>query len=97
MTYDGKSWILAQKDDVIDQLYIDKKDFLEEKYKELYNSLLPSTKTKFGRFIDDKTEKTRKDKEKDIGLILYNKKDLPIKAKEIMESKISTDKKKLLN
>ena len=52
MAYDGNQWNLTDKKEVAEQLYEDKEFFLEEKFKEFYNSSSEPTQRKFNRFLD---------------------------------------------
>ena len=86
MVYNGKDWILKDKNDIIDNLYENKYDFLEEKFEDIYNKLSKSQQESFKRFIKIQ-EKAETDKEslkiikkikQELKLLLYNKKNMPL-------------------
>jgi len=84
MVYDGKEWALVTKDELIDQLYDNKKNYIECNLENLINSykLKPSQINALKRWIDtdDETPKIKDVKEK-IKLLLYNKRNMPIATK----------------
>lgn len=82
MIFDGEQWSLKDKKQVIDQLYNDKEDFLVEKYKELERTLNEQTQRKFKRFMESSNDEEVKSLKKDIKLILYNKRHIPIDTKK---------------
>ena len=86
MVYNGKDWILKDKNDTIDNLYENKYDFLEEKFEDIYNKLSNSQQESFKRFIKIQ-EKSENDKEslkiikkikQELKYLLYNKKNMPL-------------------
>jgi hypothetical protein len=84
MIYDGKTWNLINKNDLIDMLYYDKKEIIDEKFDEFYNSLSKTKKDALERwFNDDKSDNKSIDKIKDkIKLLLYNKRHIPINTRK---------------
>ena len=88
MVYNGKKWNLEERNPVIEQIFTDKRDFLIEKYEELKSELPPHTIRKFDRFLRDQDDETViNDTKKEIQMILYNYKDLPIKTRKMLSLK----------
>lgn len=87
MMYDGNDWTLVMKDYLIDKLYDDKRDFIDENLDEFLESLTPSQQRALNRWlnVDDDHHYVKKIKN-DIKLMLYNKRRLvinnPIKYKQ---------------
>ena len=80
--FDGKEWILMQKNDVIDDLYSTKKDILQEKYNELSGVLPEYTKNKFDRFNgEEHLNHVQTRVKQEIKLLLYNSKKIPLATK----------------
>ena len=86
MIFDGEYWNLRDKKEIIDQLFEDKQMFLNEKFQEFIDNLDPITKKKFKRFynLQDDTELIENLK-KDVRLILYNKRKIPMETKNMLE------------
>lgn len=86
MVYDGKEWILKDKDTIIDDMYEKKYDFLDENFETIYKQLSESQQKAFKRFLDihekadtDKQSKKIIDKiKRDLKFLLYNNKKIPI-------------------
>ena len=74
MMYDGKDWNLTMKYDLINKIYDDKKNYIEENIDEFINSLSSSRKKALDRWLvtDGEDEKINKVKN-EIKLLLYNK------------------------
>jgi hypothetical protein len=88
MIYDDhrNKWKLTNKKEVVDSLYGDKHLFLENKYEELYDELPPLTKKKFDRLLElSDDEETVGIIKKEILLMLYNDKEIPLKTRKKME------------
>jgi hypothetical protein len=85
--YDGIKWKLEDINSVLNQLYDDKRCYLEDKFDEFIDSLDDSTTRKFNRFLnDDKDDnKTVKWIKKNIKLMMYNKRQIPIKTKNYIK------------
>lgn len=81
------------KDELINKLYDEKKDYIEENLDDFVDSLTGSQKRALERWmnIDDNHLKIKEVKNK-IKLLLYNKRDIPLKSKD---TKIKNEKKKL--
>ena len=83
MIYDGTKWELKDGKDTLEELYTGKKEHLEDKYEELIDKLSDVAKKKFKRFIntddDDDISATLK---KELKLLLYNNKKLPLDTKK---------------
>ena len=77
MMYDGKEWKLIIKEDLINKIYDDKKNYIEENLDEFVNSLSQSRKNALARWLDmdDADDRIAKIKE-DIKLLLYNKRNM---------------------
>ena len=74
MTYDGDDWALVMKDELIDKMYDNKRDYIEENMDEFINSLLPSQINALHRWlnVDDDHQYVQKVKN-EMKLMLYNK------------------------
>jgi hypothetical protein len=77
MMFDGKDWNLTMKDELINKIYDDKKNYIEENLDDFIDSLSVSRKKALERWIatDDDDDKIIKIKN-DIKLLLYNKRNL---------------------
>jgi len=85
--YDGSDWFLKPIDEIIEQLFNDKQEYLIGSYKKLYKTLNKSTKRKFGNFLKEhKDEDIIKQKKYEIKMILYNKRKLPETTRENMKT-----------
>ena len=84
MVFNGSNWNLQEKQPIIDQLIEDKQDFLLEKYEELKDELPESTIRKFDRYIEQHMDnEVIEQNKKNIQLILYNCRDIPLKTKNL--------------
>lgn len=79
MMYDGKNWELTMKEDLINKIYDDKKNYIEDNIEEFLDSLSPSRRKALERWLetDESDNKISKIKE-EIKLLLYNKRDFII-------------------
>lgn len=79
MMYDGKDWNLTMKEELINKIYDDKKNYIEENIDEFIESLTTSRKKALDRWLetDDADERIIKVKN-EIKLLLYNKRNLII-------------------
>ena len=77
MAYDGKEWNLTIKEDIINKIYDDKKNYIEENLDDFVKSLSSSRKNALDRWLEtnDEDEKITKIKN-EIKLLLYNKRNL---------------------
>ena len=75
MMFDGNDWTLTTKDVLINQIYEDKKNYIEENIDAFLDSLTASRKNSLERWLetDENDEKIKNIKEH-IKLLLYNKK-----------------------
>lgn len=88
LVYDGTEWNLKERNDILQQLTDDKIDLLSEKFEALIDRLDDSTINKFNRFIDKKEDdKIIADIKNDLKLILYNKRKIAEKTREILQVK----------
>jgi hypothetical protein len=85
MKYNGYTWELVDKSELVDSIYNTKKDFIEENLDEFVNSLTNSQKNALERWMEnDEDDKKIKSVKEKIKLLLYNKKDLVIETKKNM-------------
>ena len=82
MTYDGDDWALVMKDELIDKMYDNKRDYIEENMDEFLNSLLPSQINALHRWlnVDDDHQYVQKVKN-EMKLMLYNKRKMVLDPK----------------
>ena len=87
MMYDGKDWALLTKTDLVDKIYDEKKNFIESKLDDFYDSMTKSQKNALERWMDINEEhpKIKKIKES-IKLLLYNKRNMPLKMRETQQN-----------
>jgi hypothetical protein len=93
MMHDGKKWTLTTKEDLINQIYEDKKSYIEENLEEFVQSLPVSRKRALVRWLDtgDEDEKVKNIKE-NIKLLLYNSKNMAIDNKDTNSRKTKSVK-----
>ena len=79
MMYDGKEWTLTRKAELIERLYENKRDYIEDNMDEFIESLSQSQTRALERWLktDDNHNKIKEIKDK-IKLLLYNKRDIII-------------------
>ena len=83
MTFNGNKWNLTNKEEIISQLFDDKNDYLEDKFRILSEELDKITKKKFNRYLDNNEKEEIINKIKnEIKLILYNNKNIPIETRK---------------
>jgi len=83
MMFDGEKWTLTMKEDLINKIYDDKKNYIEENIEDFIDSLSTSRKKALDRWLDTCDEDDRISKIKnDIRLLLYNKRDLIMDKQE---------------
>ncbi len=88
LVYDGEKWEVKDRDDVIEEIMYSKTDHLLEKFDDLIEDLPPKAINKFQRFIEKKDDdKVINQIKKDIKLILYNNRQLPINIRKKLEIK----------
>jgi hypothetical protein len=82
MMYDGNDWTLVMKDDLIDKLYDNKRDYIEENLDDFLESLTMSQRKALHRWMNAGDDHPYIEKIKnDIKLLLYNKRNLPLSNK----------------
>ena len=92
--FDGETWILKDKDEIIQQLIDVKSDILENKFNELEDKLSEDTVTKFKRFLENKDlERVSNKIKRELKSLLYNNKHIPQATRKLIE--IKEDKKKI--
>jgi len=79
MMYDGTEWTLVMKDDLIDKLYDNKRDYIEENLDEFLDSLTNSQQKALHRWMNagDSHPYIQKIKN-DIKLLMYNKRKMAL-------------------
>ena len=79
MMYDGKEWSLTRKTELIDRLYEDKKNYIEDNMEYFLDTLSRSQIRALERWLntDDEHDKIKEVKDK-IKLLLYNKREVVI-------------------
>jgi uncharacterized C2H2 Zn-finger protein len=88
MLYNGKEWVLKERDETLQQLMEDKTDYLSDKFDELIETIDEHTLKKFRRFMEQKGEShVVSQVKKDIKLLLYNNRKLPEQMRELLEFK----------
>lgn len=96
MMYDGRSWTLTMKEDLINKIYDDKKNYIEENLDDFIESLSISRKKALERWLDiDDDDKKIKEIKDNIKLLLYNSRNMPIVTTEGINLKIEPKKKTL--
>ena len=92
MIYDGINWTLTIKNNLINKIYDDKKNYIEDNLEEFVDSLSVSQKNALERWldVDDCDDKIHDIKER-IKLLLYNSKHIPIETTENIELNILKD------
>ena len=77
MMYDGSDWTLVMKDDLIDKLYDDKRNYIEENLEDFLESLTKSQVDALHRWMEaDESHPYIQKIKNDIKLLLYNKRKL---------------------
>jgi uncharacterized C2H2 Zn-finger protein len=80
MVFNGRKWDLKLKDGPITDLLENNMLFLEDNFYNLIDELEPRTRKRFERFLDIHEEDETKNKlKKEIKILLYNHKDIPMK------------------
>ena len=79
MMFNGKDWVLTMKDDLVQKVYDDKKNYIETNLDDFVNSLTKDRKNALDRWLatDDDHPRIKKIKD-DITLMLYNKRKIAI-------------------
>ena len=89
IVYDGNNWKLENAFDVIETLKDNKKDFLERKFDDFYDSLDNKTKEKFNNFLSEADTDVMINRYKErLTLMLYNKKGIVIETRKKFDSQI---------
>ena len=79
MMYDGTDWTLVMKDELIDKLYDEKKNYIEENLDDFLDSLSKSQRNALDRWMDmDEDHVKIKEIKAKINLLLYNKRNVPL-------------------
>lgn len=88
--FNGKQWELDNKTEIVNELYTEKKELLEEKYQELYKGLSKYAIGKFSRFLQDIEDEKNQEQEK------INNKRKGIEDKKQITTQTMDDIKKIL-
>lgn len=92
MMYDGANWALTMKEDLIDKIYDDKKNYIEENLEEFVQSLTLSQKRALERWTNtNEDDKKIRDIKERIKLLLYNSKYIPIGTQNMIDDKNCKD------
>ena len=82
MVFNGTEWELMSKERVVDDLYQEKKDHVEENLETFLESLSGPKQRALRRWLDTPDEDVRVKRVKDeIKLLLYNKRNIPLKSR----------------
>lgn len=77
MKYDGKKWIMIAKDELINTVYEDKKEYIEDNLEDFAHALKPSAKRALDTWLQmENNDPHIKKVKKDIKLLFYNNKDM---------------------
>jgi hypothetical protein len=84
MVFDGTNWNLTKRKEIIDDIYNDKKDFVEDNLEQFKNSLTQVKLNALNRWlaIEDDDDDIIKGIKKDIELLLYNNRNIPIETRK---------------
>tara|TARA_B110000908_G_C10138511_1_gene395629 strand:- start:218 stop:904 length:687 start_codon:yes stop_codon:yes gene_type:complete len=85
MMYDGNEWALTTKTTLIDRLYEDKKNFIEENLEDFIISLSQSQINALNRWVNtDENDKKILDLKERIKLLLYNSRNIPLETQKVI-------------
>ncbi len=84
LKFNGEEWVIVVKDEVVDQMFDDKACYLNSMFKELKKNLDKTTIRKYSRFMNEPDKDVIDGLKRDIKLLLYNKRHIPIKTKKLM-------------
>ena len=91
--FDGSNWQVKDIASVIEILRDNKRDFLERKFEDFYDSLDEQTKIKFKRFLNEAdTDIVINRYKESLKKLLYNKKNMVIKRRKLKEKEIKNMK-----
>ena len=86
MIYDGKMWELTIKEELINRIYDDKKNYIEENIEDFIESLSISQKRALDRWIDtDEDNKKIKQLKERIKLLLYTSREIPLNTQKTID------------
>jgi hypothetical protein len=84
--YDGDKWLVAARDDLMEDIIYAKSDFLFNKFRQLKDYMKVCDVVKFTRFMDERGEiQTMERLKGEIKLQMYNNRDLPKGMRRKME------------
>lgn len=85
IAYDGKNWQLIPKNDLIDSIYNDKKNYIEENFEDFVDSLTKSQKNALNRWLDEDEDSNKiKEIKNMIKLSLYNNREVVMKTMALL-------------
>jgi hypothetical protein len=94
MLYNGTDWNFTTKEDLIDKIYDDKKNYIEDNLEEFVESLTESQKNSLKRWLDTDEDDVKITKIKEsLKLLLYNKRNIVINTHKTKEDKPKTNGK----
>jgi hypothetical protein len=81
MVYDGKDWKLVIRTDLVEEIYENNKDYIEENMERFFDSLSASCKRSLNRWLntEEEDDKIKKIKD-DIKLLLYNSRKMVVEG-----------------
>ena len=79
-TFNGRRWELVIENDVIDQLFDDNYCYLVDIFRNVRDKLEDRVINKFSRFMDNSDEEVTNGLKKEIKMLLYNKRHIPIRT-----------------
>lgn len=89
MVYKNDNWELINKHDLVDKIYDNKKEYIEDNMEDFYASISQSQKNALNRWLtyvvsqaDENNDEKIKDIKERIKLLLYNKKHIPLNTKK---------------
>ena len=83
--FDGERWNKVDTNEIVNQLFDDKEDFLNTMYKELKHTLKRSTIDKYSRFMNNDDKNIIINIKKDIKNLLLNKNYIPKETKDYLK------------
>ena len=98
MMYDGEKWILITKEKLIDNIYNNKKNYIEDNLEKYVESLPKIYVKSLNRWLDtDETDPRITQIKNDIKILLYNSRKLPMNTDIQIQNKIKHPIKKISN
>jgi hypothetical protein len=96
LMYDGEKWILITKEDLIDKIYNNKKNYIEDNLEKYVESLPKIYVNSLNRWLNtDETDPRITKIKNDIKILLYNSRKLPMNTDNQIQNKIKQSIKKI--